>query len=205
VPPDFAPYERDNLIRPDSNLEGYAKLKPVFDPKHGTVTAGNSSPLTDGAAAVLLMRDDVAKALGHKPIGHLRSFGFAALDPAEQLLMGPAYATPRALDAAGIKLKDLRLIDLHEAFAAQILSNVEAFASKRFAEEKLGRSEAIGEIKDELFNVHGGSIAIGHPFAATGARQLTTALHELGRRGGGLGLIAQCAAGGLGAAMVVEV
>jgi acetyl-CoA acyltransferase len=177
----------------------------VFDPKHGTVTAGNSSPLTDGAAAVVLMRDDVARALGYKPLGRIRSFGFAALDPSEQLLMGPAYAAPRALDGAGVSLRDLKLVDLHEAFAAQILSNLDAFASKKFAEEKLGRASPIGEVREEQLNVHGGSIAIGHPFAATGARQVTTVLNALNRLGGGLGMVAQCAAGGLGAAMVVEV
>jgi acetyl-CoA acyltransferase len=205
VPPSYEAIREDNLVRKDSQADAYAKLKPVFDKHWGTITAGNSSPLTDGAAAVILMRTDVARALGYKPLGLIRSFGFAALDPSEQMLMGPAYATPRALDAGDLKLSDLALIDLHEAFAAQVLSNTQAFASKKFAEEKLGRKEAIGEVDDARLNVHGGSIAIGHPFAATGARQLVTVLHELKRRGGGYGLTAQCAAGGLGAAMTVEV
>lgn len=205
VPPKYEAIAEDNLVRKESQLEAYAKLRPAFDRNYGTITAGNSSPLTDGAACVLLMRTDVARALGYKPLGLIRSFGFAALDPAEQMLMGPAYAVPRALDAGDLKMEELGLIDLHEAFAAQVLSNLQAFGSKKFANEKLGRKEAIGEVDDARLNVHGGSIALGHPFAATGARQLTTVLNELKRRGGGYGLIAQCAAGGLGAAMTVEV
>src|SRR5690606_18849379 len=158
------------------DLASYAKLKPAYDRRHGTVTAGNSSPLTDGAAAVLLMREDKARAEGLEVLGTIRSFAFSALDPSGQMLMGPAYATPVALERAGVKLKDLKLVDMHEAFAAQVLSNLQAFSSKRFAEEKLGRSEAIGEVDMDGFNVSGGSIAIGHPFAATGARQLTQTL-----------------------------
>ncbi len=204
VPPEYRPVKQDNIVRKDSTLEAYASLKPVFDKQWGTITAGSSSPLTDGASAVLVMRADVAKALGMKPLGYVRSFAFAAIDPSEQLLMGPAYAAPRALDAAGLTLRDLSLVDLHEAFAAQVLSNLQAFASKAFAEQKLGRKEPLGEVEESQLNVHGGSIAIGHPFAATGARQLVTVLKELGRRGGGTAMITQCAAGGLGAAMVVE-
>ncbi|HEY8427425.1 MAG TPA: acetyl-CoA C-acyltransferase FadI [Sandaracinaceae bacterium] len=204
VPPDYEPIREDNLVRKDSKLEAYSKLKPVFDRKHGTITAGNSSPLTDGASALLLMREDKAKALGLSPLGYIRSYAFAALDPAGQMLMGPSYATPKALDAAGIELSDLDLIDMHEAFAAQVLSNTQAFESKKFAEEKLGRSKPIGTIDWDKFNVNGGSIAIGHPFAATGARQITQTLRELARRGGQLALCTACAAGGLGAAMVLE-
>lgn len=194
----------DNLVRKDGELEKYAKLKPAFDKKHGTVTAGNSSPLTDGASALLLMREDKAKAHGFDVLGFVRSYAFAALDPAGQLLMGPSYATPIALDRAGIKLSDLDLVDMHEAFAAQILSNTQAFESKDWAEKNLGRSEKIGDIDWDRFNVTGGSISIGHPFAATGARQITQTLRELKRRGGNLALCTACAAGGLGAAMVLE-
>ena len=194
----------DNLVRKDGELEKYAKLKPAFDRKHGTVTAGNSSPLTDGASALLLMREDKAKAHGFNVLGFIRSYAFAALDPAGQLLMGPSYATPLALDRAGIKLPDLDLVDMHEAFAAQILSNTQAFESKEWSEKNLGRSEKIGEIDWDKFNVTGGSISIGHPFAATGARQITQTLRELKRRGGNLALCTACAAGGLGAAMVLE-
>lgn len=205
-PPSFErSIARDNVPRRDSSLEAYAKLRPVFDPAHGTVTAGNSSPLTDGASALLLMKESKAKALGYEPLGYLRSWAYAALDPDDGLLMGPAYATPLALERAGLSLADMDLVDMHEAFAAQVLCNKKAFASRRFAEEKLGRSAAIGEIDDERFNVHGGSIALGHPFAATGARMMHTVLRELRRRGGRFGLATACAAGGLGASVVLEV
>ena len=204
VPPEYEAFKQDNLTRFDADPQGYARLRPVFDPAWGTVTAGNSSPLTDGAAATLLMREDVAEALGFPALAYVRSFAFAALDPHAQLLMGPAYATPRALDAAGITVDDLDLVDMHEAFAAQVLSNLQAFASPRWAQEVLGRDAAIGEIADDKLNLWGGSIAIGHPFAATGARQINTVARALHRRGGGLGLVTQCAAGGLGAAMVLE-
>jgi acetyl-CoA acyltransferase len=204
-PPAFdRPVVRDNVVRQGSTLGAYAKLKPAFDASYGTVTAANSSPLTDGASALLLMTETKAKALGYRPLGYLRSWAYAALDPAGWMLMGPSYATPKALDVAGVKLGDLTVIDMHEAFAAQVLCNVKMFGSKRFAQERLGRGEAIGEIDMDRFNVHGGSIAIGHPFAATGARMVTTVLHELKRRGGGLGLATACAAGGLGAAVVFE-
>jgi len=194
----------DNLIRKDSALEKYSQLKPAFDRKHGTVTAANSSPLTDGASALILMREDKAKAHGFDVLGFIRSYAFAALDPAGQLLMGPSYASPIALDRAGVKLADLDLIDMHEAFAAQVLSNTQAFESADWAKKHLGRSEKIGEIDWDKFNVTGGSISIGHPFAATGARQITQTLRELKRRGGNLALCTACAAGGLGAAMVLE-
>lgn len=195
---------RDNTIRSDSQLDSYAKLKPVFDRKHGSVTAANSTPLTDGAAAVLMMTESKAKALGYSILGYVRSYAFSAIDVWEDMLMGPSYATPIALERAGMKLSDLDLIDMHEAFAAQTLANVKMFASKKFAEDKLGRSEAIGEIDMDKFNVLGGSIAYGHPFAATGARMITQTLHELRRRGGGTALTTACAAGGLGAAMILE-
>lgn len=206
VPPKYEKaIAQDNLVRKDTTGDAMAKLKPVFDRRYGTLTAGNSSPLTDGASALLLMSEEKAKALGYEPLGYLRSWAYAALDPNEWMLMGPSYATPKALDLAGLSLKDMDVVDMHEAFAAQILCNVKAFGSKKFAEEKLGRSAPIGEIDDEKFNVHGGSIAIGHPFAATGARMVTTALRELRRRGGQHGLVTLCAAGGLGAAAVLEV
>lgn len=205
VPPYRAQLSEDNNIRKDSSLASYAKLKPAFDRKHGSVTAANSTPLTDGAAAVLMMSESRAKELGLQPLGYLRSFAFAAIDVWEDMLLGPSYATPLALDRAGIGLADLTLIDMHEAFAAQTLANLKMFASEAFAREKLGRSQAIGEVDMDKFNVLGGSIAYGHPFAATGARMITQTLRELKRRGGGLGLTTASAAGGLGAAMIVEV
>ncbi|EFP97720.1 acetyl-CoA C-acyltransferase FadI [Vibrio caribbeanicus] len=196
---------KDNNIREDSTVEGYAKLRPAFDRQYGSVTAANSTPLTDGAAAVMLMREGRAKELGLEIMGYIRSYAFSAIGVEQDMLMGPSYATPIALDRAGITLADLTLIDMHEAFAAQALSNVKMFASETFAREKLGRSSAIGEIDMDKFNVLGGSIAYGHPFAATGARMMTQTLRELKRRGGGLALNTACAAGGLGAAMILEV
>jgi acetyl-CoA acyltransferase len=196
--------DKDNCIRENSVLESYARLKPVFDRKHGTVTAATSTPLTDGGAAILLMREGRAKELGYKPLGYIRSFGFAAIDVWQDMLMGPSYATPIALQRAGMNLADLDLIEMHEAFAAQALANIKMFGSAKFAREHLGRDKAIGEIDMATFNVMGGSLAYGHPFAATGARLITQTLNELNRRGGGVGLTTACAAGGLGAAMIVE-
>lgn len=205
IPPKFTEtIVRDTIPRSDTTMEKLATLKPVFDRKYGSVTAANSSPLTDGASALLLMDASVAEALGYEPKAYLRSYAFAALDPNWQLLMGPAFATPLALDKAGMTLDDIDLIDMHEAFAAQVLSNVQAFASDKFAQQRLGRKKAIGEIDDAKFNVYGGSISIGHPFGATGTRQIATMANELDRRGGGTALITQCAAGGLGAAVVLE-
>ncbi|MBY6106710.1 acetyl-CoA C-acyltransferase FadI [Ferrimonas balearica] len=204
IPPYKHYIERDNNIRADIQLAKLAKLKPVFDRKHGSVSAANSTPLTDGASALLLMPESKAKAMGYEPIGYIKSYAFAAIDVWEDMLMGPSYATPLALERAGMSLADLDLIEMHEAFAAQALANVKMFASRKFAEEKLGRSEAIGEIDMTKFNVMGGSLAYGHPFAATGARLITQVCRELKRRGGGTALTTACAAGGLGAAMIVE-
>lgn len=195
---------QDNNIRFDSDLAGYAKLRPAFDRKYGTVTAANATPLTDGASAVILMNEAKAKALGYTPLGYIKSYAFTAIDVWEDMLMGPSYATPVALANAGMALSDLTLIEMHEAFAAQTLSNVKMFGSKKFANEKLNRSDIIGEIDMDKFNVQGSSIAYGHPFAATGTRMITQMLNELQRRGGGTGLLTACAAGGLGAAMIVE-
>ena len=202
--PDYEAVSKDNLVRDNSDLSKYAKLKPVFDRENGSVTAANSSPLTDGASAVILMSENKAKELGLTPLGFIKSHAFAAIDPNWQMLMGPSFATPKALDNAGLTLKDMDLIDMHEAFAAQVLSNTQAFASKSFAQERLNRSKPIGEVDFDKFNVSGSSIALGHPFAATGTRQLTQMLYDLKRTGGQFGLITACAAGGLGAAMIVE-
>ncbi|BDU43761.1 acetyl-CoA C-acyltransferase FadI [Vibrio nigripulchritudo] len=203
------PYKKwldtDNNIRQDSTIEGYAKLRPAFDRQYGSVTAANATPLTDGAASLLIMHEGRAKELGLEIMGFIRSYAFSAIDVKEDMLMGPSHATPIALDRAGINLSDLTLIDMHEAFAAQTLANVKMFASDKFAKEVLGRDKAIGEIDMDKFNVLGGSIAYGHPFAATGARMITQTLRELKRRGGGLALNTACAAGGLGAAMILEV
>ncbi len=205
IPPRYKDtVERDTIPRADSTLEKLATLKPVFDRKYGSVTAANASPLTDGASAIVLMSEEAAAALGYEPLAFIKSYAFAALDPNWQLLMGPAFATPLALDRAGMVLSDIDVVDMHEAFAAQVLSNVQAFGSKEFAQKRLGRDDAIGEIDEANFNIYGGSISLGHPFGATGARQLTTMANELNRRGGGTALVTQCAAGGLGAAVVLE-
>jgi acetyl-CoA acyltransferase len=204
VPPTYATIgSSDDIVRQDASLEALSKLKPVFDRVHGSVTAGNSSPLTDGAAALLVMREDRARALGLRPLGALRAFAYAATDPGDQLLQGPAYAAPVALDRAGMTLADIDLVEMHEAFAAQVASNLQAFASPEFA-KKLGRSAPLGEVDPERLNVHGGSIALGHPFGATGARIVMQALDALARRNKRTALCTVCAAGGLGAAIVLE-
>ncbi len=205
VPPDYQTVvDRDNGIRADTSLEKLAALKPVFDRRHGTVTAGNSSGLTDGASALVLMSEEKARALGYEPLGFIRSWAYAALAPSDQLLQGPVFAAPRALDRAGITMKDVELWDLHEAFAAQVLSNFQWLDSDRIARERLGRDHKVGLIDEDRINVMGGSIALGHPFGATGGRITVTLLNEMKRRGAGLGLITVCAAGALGFAMVVE-
>ncbi|HET7827234.1 MAG TPA: acetyl-CoA C-acyltransferase FadI [Anaeromyxobacter sp.] len=195
---------RDNIVRNDTTPEALAKLKPVFDRKYGSITAGNASPLTDGAAALVLMSEEKARSLGMKPLGFVRAYAYAALDPKDQLLQGPAYAAPVALDRAGLRLQDMDLVDMHEAFAVQVLSNLKYFASRQFAEKELGRKEPLGEVDPAKLNVNGGSIALGHPFAATGARMILQTLHELDRRGGQHALLTVCAAGALGAALVLE-
>ncbi len=193
----------DNGIREDTTIEALSALKPVFDRRYGSVTAGNASPLTDGGSAVLLMREDVAKARGYEPIGYIRSYAYAALDPNEQLLQAPVLAAPVALDRAGLTLKDMDLVEMHEAFAAQVLSNIQGLASDAWG-KRAGYGRAVGEVDRARLNVMGGSLSIGHPFGATGARILTTLCHELKRRGGQFGLMTVCAAGALGHAMVVE-
>jgi acetyl-CoA acyltransferase len=205
IPPPYdTPVDRDNLVRGDSTLEALARLPPVFDRRHGTITAGNSSPLTDGASALIVMRESKAKAFGMTPLGYIKSWAYAAVDPGWQLLMAPVFAAPKALDQAGLSLAHMDLVDMHEAFAAQVASNLDALASKTFAEQRLGRSEAVGEVDPAKLNVNGGSIAIGHPFAATGGRMVVSVLRELNKRGGQHALLTICAAGGLGVAVVLE-
>jgi acetyl-CoA acyltransferase len=197
------PVSSDNGIRSDTSLEALAALKPVFDRKYGSVTAGNSSPLTDGAAAVVLMAEEKARALGHTPVAFLRSYAVSAVDPGWQLLMGPVYAVPKALERAGITWRELGVVEIHEAFAAQVLSNVQAWGSRAWA-DRLGLSGPVGEVDWTRTNVLGGSIAIGHPFGATGARLVTTLANEMRRRDVQFGLLSICAQGGMGYAMVLE-
>jgi acetyl-CoA acyltransferase len=205
VPPRYlTTVSADNLLRRDTTVEALAALPPVFDRKYGTVTAGNASPLTDGAAAVLLMSEERAKAEGYEALAYIRSWAVAAVDPAGQLLMGPALAIPKALERAGLKLADIDLIEMHEAFAAQVASNIQALASDAWARGNLGLESKVGMVDRDRLNVCGGSIAIGHPFGATGARVTTTLANELKRRGCTLGLLSVCAQGGMGFAMVLE-
>ncbi|MDP7040687.1 MAG: acetyl-CoA C-acyltransferase FadI [Myxococcota bacterium] len=205
IPPKYKTVvEKDTLIRPDTSLEKLAKLRPAFDKKYGTVTAGNSSGLTDGASAVLLMEEEKAKALGYTPLAYVKSWAFTAVDPAWQLLIGPAFAIPKALGKINMQLSDMDLLDIHEAFAAQVLSVTQALGSASFAKEHLNASAATGEVDMDKVNVNGGSIALGHPFGATGARQALSMARELNRRGGGHAVVSQCAAGGLAAAIILE-
>lgn len=205
VPPDYTDVvASDNGIRADTSLEALSALPPVFDRKHGSVTAGNSSPLTDGASALVLMSQRAVKAHGVEPLGWVRSYAFSALDPGDQLLQGPAYAAPVALERADATMADIELMEMHEAFAAQVLSNLQALASDEFAEQELGRSAAVGHPDLDRINVMGGSIALGHPFGATGGRVTLTLLNEMARRDAELGLVTVCAAGGMGFAMVLE-
>jgi acetyl-CoA acyltransferase len=193
VPPKYeVEVKTDNLVRRDTTLEALAKLSPVFDRRYGSVTAGNSSPLTDGAAAVLLMSESHAKATGVEPLAFIRSWAVAAVDPAGQLLMGPALAIPKALQRASLTLADMDLVEMHEAFAAQVASNIQALETQG------------SRVDRERLNVCGGSIAIGHPFGATGARITTTLANEMARRAAKFGLISVCAQGGMGFAMVLE-
>ena len=203
--PKFEPVSADVGPRREQTLEQLAKLKPFFDRRNGTVTVGNSCPITDGAAAMLVMSEEAAAAEGYVPLGRLRAVAFAGLEP-ERMGLGPVYATPLALDAAGVTLADMKLIEMNEAFAAQVLANLQAFASADFAREKLGRpGGAVGAIDPDKLNVNGGAIALGHPVGVSGTRIVLTLLKELERRGGGLGLATLCIGGGQGAAVIVEV
>ena len=193
----------DTIVRATTSAEQLAKLRPVFA-KDGTLSAGNSSPLTDGAAAVLLMSRAKAEALGLLPLARVAAWAYCGVDPADQLLIGPAIAMPRALERAGLELADVDVVDMHEAFAAQVLSCLKMLASDAWARERLGRDRAVGEVDPAKLNVHGGSIAIGHPFGATGARMVTTMANELAATGKRTALLGLCAAGGLAGAAVLE-
>lgn len=202
VPPRYSEVVVEDVgYRPKQSLEALAKLPPVFDRQQGTVTAGNASMITDGAAVLLVMEADRARALGYEPLGTVVSFAYAGLDP-RRMGLGPAFATPLALERAGVSLADMDLIELNEAFAAVVLANMEAFASREWAAETLGRSEPIGEIRAERLNVNGGAIALGHPIAATGARLALTLLLEMQRRDVEWGLATLCVGGGQGGAVV---
>lgn len=204
VPPRFTPLRADNGIRGDSTPEKLASLPPVFDRKFGTVSAGNSSFLTDGAAACLLMSETRAQELGLEPLAAIESLAMAATDPREELLMGPAYAIPKAMEAAGIGIDQVGVFELHEAFAAQMVANLRLLEDAAFCRDKLGRDRAVGTIPPEKLNAWGGSLSIGHPFGATGARLLMTAAARMKREDAEWGLISACAAGALGHAMTLR-
>lgn len=193
----------DTLVRAATSVDKLARLTPAFA-KDGAVTAGSSSPLTDGAAAVLLASEERAAALGLTPLARVTHWSYVGVDPADQLLMGPALAMPRCLARAGLRLDEIDLVDMHEAFAAQVLSVLKMLGSAAFARARLGRDAAVGTVDAARLNVHGGSLALGHPFAATGARMVTTVANELHATGKRTALLGLCAAGGIGAAAILE-
>jgi acetyl-CoA acetyltransferase family protein len=203
VPPYKEFLSADNGPRANQTMEALAKLRPIFDRASGTVTAGNACPITDGAAALLVMSEERAKALGYKPKAYLRAYAYAGLGP-ERMGLGPVFATAKVLESEGHALSDMELIELNEAFAAQVIACERAFASKTFANRELGRSIFLGELDRAKVNVNGGAIALGHPVGATGARLVITLIEELRRRGLGLGLATLCIGGGQGGALVIE-
>jgi acetyl-CoA acetyltransferase family protein len=204
APPAFEPLESDDTIRPDSTMEKLASLPPVFVRPYGTVTAGNSSPLTDGAAATLLATRSRARELGLMPRAVIRDWVFVAQEPGRELLLGPAFAVPALLERNGTAWSDLDVIEIHEAFAGQVLAVLRALGSDEFARERLGRSGRVADVDLERINPWGGSLSLGHPFGATGARLVTTAVNRLAAEDGQLALVTACAAGGLGHAMLLE-
>ncbi len=204
VPPAFEAVESDNGVRGDTSAERLAQLRPAFVKPHGTVTAGNSSFLTDGASALLLMEEAAARSRGLQARARVLAYAYTAQDPVEELLLGPAYAAPLALQKAGLKLSDIDVFEFHEAFAGQIVANLKCLASPQFASQKLGRPEAVGEVPWDRLNAWGGSLSLGHPFGATGTRLLTTACNRLRHQDGQLALVASCASGAIGSAIVLE-
>lgn len=194
----------ENGIKGESTVEGVSKLKPAFVKPHGTHTAANSSFLTDGAAASLVMSESKAKELGYKPLAYLRDWSFKACDPFEELLLGPTYCSQEILERNNLNMEaDIGVFEIHEAFAGQILSNLVAMNSQKFADEKFG-GKKLGQVDLDKMNTKGGSLSIGHPFGATGSRLVTTASRRLQQEGQRFALLAACADGGLGTAMLLE-
>jgi acetyl-CoA acyltransferase len=202
--PSFKAIKKDNGFRGDTTLEKIAKLKPAFVKDGGTITAANASFLTDGAACVLLMTEDKAKQLGLTPKAYLHSYSFSGCDLNEELLLGPTYAISKLLQKTNMNLSDIDVFEFHEAFAGQILANLKCLASDDFAKQKLGRDKAVGVVPMDKFNLWGGSLSLGHPFGATGARLVTTAANRLAKENGKYALLAACAAGAHGHAMILE-
>lgn len=201
--PKFNPVDKDNGIREGQTMEALGKLKPVFDRKYGTVTAGNASQLTDGAAMLLVMSEEKAKKLGYEPLGFIKGFAYAGLDPA-RMGLGPVFATQKLLKKAKVKFKDIELLEINEAFASQVIACERAFASKEFSEKHFGTKRAIGKLNRDILNVNGGAIALGHPVGSTGARLVLTLLKEMKRRDLNLGMASLCIGGGQGGAVLVE-
>lgn len=188
--------------RDNQTMEALTKLKPFFDKTTGSITAGNSCPITDGAAMVLMMTREKAEALGYKPLVRIRGYAFTGLEP-ERMGMGPAYSTPIALKRAGLSMKDIGLVELNEAFAAQVMANQKAFDSDEFG-KKIGLPGKIGELRSDILNVNGGAIALGHPVGATGTRITLTLMKEMRRRGTEFGLATLCIGGGQGGSLIIE-
>lgn len=204
LPPDFKETLSEDIGPRDGlTMESLAKLKPFFDKQTGTITVGNSCPLTDGAAVVLMMSREKADSLGYKPYAQIRSYGFAGLEP-ERMGLGPVYATPVAMKRANLTMKDMGLIELNEAFSAQVLACAKAFESDEFAQKKLGLSQKVGVIDLNKLNVNGGAIALGHPVGATGTRLVITLMKEMKRKQVQFGLATLCIGGGQGGAMILE-
>lgn len=204
VPPDYQKTAKDDTgVRENQTLEMLGKLKPIFDKRSGTVTAGNSSQITDGACALLLMEESRAKALGYEILGTLRDYDYVGLEPSEMGL-GPAFAIEKVLHKNKLSLKDIQLFEINEAFAAQVLACVDALACKKFAAKYFSGGKPLGELDMNLLNVNGGAIALGHPVGVSGARLVLTCLKEMKRRGLHLGLVTLCVGGGQGGALILE-
>jgi acetyl-CoA C-acetyltransferase/acetyl-CoA acyltransferase len=204
VPPGYQKIiDTDNSVRPDQSLEALSKLRPYFDRVNGTVTAANACPLTDGAGAVLLMKESQAKEMGLNVLGYLKEYAYAGLEP-NRMGLGPVYATSKVLDKAGMKMSDMGLVEMNEAFAAQIIANLRAFESDAFAKKYLAKDKALGEIDLTKFNIYGGAIAIGHPVGVTGTRLVLSLLKQMKREKVQTGLATLCIGGGQGAALILE-
>lgn len=204
VPPKYNKIiDKDNGIRPSQSMEALGKLKPVFDRRNGTVTAGNASQITDGASMILVMEEKKAKELGYEPLGRIKSFAFAALDP-KRMGLGPAYSTKFALEKAGMQIKDMQRIEINEAFAVQVIANLRIFESDVLSKQYLNLDKALGAVDEDILNVNGGAIALGHPVASSASRLVITLLKEMQRSNLEIGLAALCVGGGQGAAFILE-
>jgi acetyl-CoA acetyltransferase family protein len=204
VPPKYEQVvDKDNGIRPGQSMEALAKLRPVFDRYNGTVTAGNASQITDGAAMLLVMEEEKAKSLGYQPLGRIKSFAFAGLDPA-RMGLGPAYSTKLVMEKSGMKISDMQRIEINEAFAAQVIANMRILESDELSKKYLNQDKALGTIDERILNVNGGAIALGHPVGSSASRLVLTLLKELKRSNLEVGLATLCVGGGQGAAFILE-